>query len=94
MTHTFDSKVSLHSWLLWPTVWYPKISKMNRRRQKQNYTYNILVVASRIFEASYRTTTVGIAPYCLNAATAHWIKTTLFCYKMSKIAPFQDWQRF
>ena len=21
MTHTFDSKVSLHSWLLWPTVW-------------------------------------------------------------------------
>ena len=20
MTHTFDSKVSLHSWLLWPTV--------------------------------------------------------------------------
>ena len=21
MTHTFDSEVSLHSWLLWPTVW-------------------------------------------------------------------------
>ena len=21
MTHTFDPKVSLHSWLLWPIVW-------------------------------------------------------------------------
>ena len=61
---------------------------MNKRIQKQNYIYNLLVVAPRIFEASYRTTTVGIAPYCLNAATAHWIKTILFCYKMSKIAPF------
>ena len=50
--------------------------------------YNLLVVAPRIFEASYRTTTVGIAPYCLNAAIAHWIKTTFFCYKISKIAPF------
>ena len=64
---------------------HPTILKMNKRRQKQNYIYNLLVVAPRIFEASYRTTTVGIAPYCLNAATAHWIKTTLFCFKMSII---------
>ena len=25
MTHAFDSEVSLHSWLLWPTVWHPQI---------------------------------------------------------------------
>ena len=79
-------------------LWHPKILKMNKRRQKQNYIYKLLVVAPRFFEASYRTATVAIAPYCLNAATAHWIKTTLFCYKMSKsfmlVAPFQGKQRF